>query len=61
MIHDGQKRSLLLHISNYELLKSYFVTDILVKQVSAEGNEQWVVAVDTSGNLFVRLGKPQDL
>ena len=61
LIHDEQKRSLILHISNHELLNSHFFLDILVKQVSAEGNEQWVVAVDTSGKLFVRLGKPQDL
>ena len=32
-----------------------------MKQISAEGNEQWVAAVDTSGKLYVRLGTPQDI
>ena len=27
-----------------------------MKQLSAEGNEEWIVAVDVSGNLHYRTG-----
>lgn len=31
--------------------------DVDVASVSAEGNEEWVVALDTAGELHIRLGK----
>ena len=34
-----------------------FFPDISFRQLSAEGSEKWVVAVDTSGRLHIRLGQ----
>ena len=34
--------------------------DMRFRQLSAEGSEQWVVAVDVEGDLYFRLGTLSD-
>ena len=44
----------LLHVVNLQMISLF--ADISFKRLSAEGSEQWVVGVDTSGQLHIRLG-----